>query len=106
MRPGRRGSGEPTFKSMRTDVSEDAKGDPTKSVPQQPDPTARSPEAEPLLPDEDRDATLADRIEGGPEHAPDDAPPAPDSAPPAPDRETPGPDRESPAPDRETARRG
>ncbi len=35
---------------IRTDVSEDPKGDPTKILPNQPDPTRRDDEVEPLLP--------------------------------------------------------
>lgn len=85
---------------MRTDISEDPKGDPTKDATRADGPPpGRPPGVEPLLPPEDRDAapsaqpggdaeagvTYADRVEGGPEHAPDDDPrPRPDRAPPRP----------------------
>lgn len=70
---------------MRTDISEDAKGDPSRNTPGQPEPgRGRPPGVEPLLPKPDRDAApsqqsddetnIADRVEGGPEHDPDDAP--------------------------------
>lgn len=89
----------PHLEGMRTDISEDAKGDPTKQIGG-PDPTkGRPPGVDPLLPPKDVDAapsaqdddddedtgryaTLSDRVEGGPEHAPDDdKTPRPDRAP-------------------------
>jgi hypothetical protein len=88
---------------MRSDVSEDPKGDPTKQVGRDAPSRQRPPGVEPLLPPEDREAapsadeeadgdddeditevTFSDRVEGGPEHAPsdDDETPAPERAPP------------------------
>lgn len=41
---------------IRTDVSEDPKGDPTKVIPHQPEPGAPREDVEPLLPRDHKDA--------------------------------------------------
>jgi hypothetical protein len=54
---------------IRTDVSEDLKGDPTKVIPHQPEPGAPREDVEPLLPRQNRKDAHKDAAPPGPGQA-------------------------------------